>query len=172
MEAATSPDDIRQNALQEMVIKYQTELLHICYLYLRDATLAEDAAQETFLKAYRALNSFRGDSGERTWLMKIAINTCRDMQRSTWHRHMDRRVTPDMLPQAAVPFETADEDLVISVMELPAKLKETVLLYYFQNMSVKEIAISLGITSPSVSNRLKRATKKLRIALEGRHYHE
>ena len=45
---------------------------------------AEDAAQETFLKAYRALDSFRGECDEKTWLMRIAINTCRDMRRSRW----------------------------------------------------------------------------------------
>lgn len=172
MEVVMGPDSIQEETLQRMVTQYQTVLLHMCYLYLRDATLAEDAVQETFLKAYRAMNSFRGDCTEKSWLIKIAINTCRDMQRSTWLRHMDRKITPDMLPEASVPFEAKDETLILSVMALPVKLRETILLYFYQNMSVKEIASSLGLASSTVSNRLKRATKKLRIALEGSHYYE
>ncbi|MEG1891188.1 MAG: sigma-70 family RNA polymerase sigma factor [Clostridia bacterium] len=172
MEVVMDANNIREEALQRMVTQYQSTLLHMCYLYLRDAALAEDAVQETFLKAYRAMNHFRGDCNEKSWLIKIAVNTCRDMQRSTWLRHTDRRITPDMLPEATVPFETKDEELILSVMELPVKLRETVLLYFFQNMSVKEIASLLSLASPTVSNRLKRATKKLRIALEGSHYYE
>lgn len=56
--------------------------------------------QETFLKAYRSLDSFRSDSSEKTWLMKIAMNTCRDLRRFAYFRCTDRRFTPDMLPEA------------------------------------------------------------------------
>ena len=143
----------------------------MCCLYLRDAELAKDAVQETYLKAYRALDGFRGECAEKTWFMRIAINTCRDMRRSAWFRHMDRRVTPDMLPAAFLPFEEADEELLLAVMALPVKLRETVLLYFYQDMCVKEIAESLGLSSSAVSVRLDRAKKKLRIALERRPYH-
>ncbi|MEG2355404.1 MAG: sigma-70 family RNA polymerase sigma factor [Clostridia bacterium] len=172
MEAVTTPKGTNEETLQRMIAQYQTELLRMCYLYLQDTSLAEDAVQETFLRAYRAIQDFRGESSEKTWLIRISINICRDMQRSAWLRHIDRRITPDMLPEASVAFEAKDEELIMSVMNLPVKLREAILLYYFQNMSVKEIAASLGISSPTVSNRLKRATKKLRIVLEGGHYYE
>ena len=59
-----------------------------CFACLNDEALAEDAVQETFLKAYRALDRFRGDAEEKTWLLRIAINTCRDLRRrrgsATW----------------------------------------------------------------------------------------
>lgn len=152
---------------ERLVNQFQASLLRTCYMYLRDREQAEDAVQETFFKAYRNFGTFRGESAEKTWLMKIAINTCRDMRRTGWFLHMDRRVTPEMLPDASVPFEEIEEGLIVEVMNLPLRLREVVLLYYYQNMDTNEIAQTLGIARSSVSGRLQRARKKLREILEG-----
>ena len=154
--------------LERLVLQYQQPLLRTCFLYLRDRTLAEDAVQETFLKAYRSLASFRGECSEKTWLMKIAMNTCCDLRRAYRLRSIDPRRIPDLLPQAAEPFSQEEEALVMQVMQLPRKLREVILLYYYQDMTVTEIAVSLGISQSSVSGRLKRAREKLRTLLEGR----
>lgn len=153
-------------AFESLVDRYQTDLLRTCYLYLHDRALAEDAVQETFFKAYLNRDSFRSACSEKTWLMKIAMNTCRDMRRSNWFRLVDRRVTPDMLPEASVPFETGEQELLLAVMNLPPKLREAVLMYYLQEMDTGEIAEALGIARSSVSDRLLRARRKLRIQLE------
>ena len=171
MEVVTGPDFVHTQTLSRLVEQYQTDLLRMCYLYLHDAELARDAVQETYLKAWRALGGFRGECAEKTWLMKIAINTCRDLRRSAWFRHANRKVTPDMLPAACVVFEEEDEEVLIAVMDLPVKLRETVLMYFYQDMSVKEIAETLKLSPSAVSARLDRAKKKLRIALEGRACH-
>jgi len=112
MSFVMGPDDAlkRDQKLEAMVAQYQHSLLRMCYMQLRDRQLAEDAVQETFIKAYRNLSAFAGKSSEKTWLMKIAINTCRDLNRSGWMRLMDRRYTPDMLPEAAAPFEEKEEE--------------------------------------------------------------
>lgn len=120
MEVVTGPDFVHTQTLNRLVEQYQTDLLRMCYLYLHDAELARDAEQETYLKAYRALDSFRGECGEKTWLMKIAMNTFRDLRRSAWFRHIDRRVTPDMMPSAFVAFEEKDEEVLTAVMALPS----------------------------------------------------
>ena len=171
MEAVTGSDAVHAQMLSRLVEQYQTDLLRMCYLYLHDIELAKDAVQETYLKAYRALDSFRGECGEKTWLMKIAMNACRDLRRSAWFRHMDRRVTPEMMPSAFVAFEEKDEEVLLAVMALPAKLRESVLLYFYQDMSVKEIAQALSVSPSAVSARLNRAKRKLRIALERRPCH-
>ena len=170
MENVKGPDEKqrRDEQFSHMVETYQTSLLRMCCLYLRDASLAEDAVQETFVKVYRSLHDFRGESSEKTWLMRIAMNTCRDLRRSGWFRMMDRRYTPDMLPEAAAPCSPEEESLVAVVMQLPLKLREVILLYYYQGMNTLEIADSLGISQSSVSGRLMRARHKLRTALEGR----
>ncbi len=168
MDAAKDPGSLRDQTIERLIEQYQTSLLRLCYIQLQDRALAEDAVQETFLKAYRGFAQFRGDSSEKTWLAHIAVNTCRDFQRGGWFRHTDRRVTPEMLPAGSVQPDTEDLDLSMAVMKLPAKLREVILLYYYQDMSTEEIAEALGIAQSSVSHRLKRSREKLRKLLEGR----
>ena len=170
MSRIKGPDQAQDPSqeLERLVLRYQQPLLRTCFLYLRDRALAEDAVQETFLKAYRSLASFRGECSEKTWLMKIAMNTCCDLRRAHRLRRIDPRRIPELLPQAAEPFAPAEEALVTQVMQLPRKLREVILLYYYQDMTVTEIAVSLGISQSSVSGRLKRARGKLRALLEGR----
>ncbi len=168
MEAAKDPDSGREQTIERLILQYQTPLLRLCYVQLRDRALAEDAVQETFLKAFKGFSSFRGDSSEKTWLTRIAVNTCRDFQRGSWLKHTDRRVTPEMLPIGTAQPETEDLDLSLAVMNLPRKLREAIILYYYQDMGTEEIAETLGIAQSSVSNRLRRGREKLRKMLEGR----
>ena len=168
MEAVKDPDSRRDQTIERLITQHQTSLLRLCYVQLQDQALAEDAVQETFLKAYKGFDSFRGDSSEKTWLTRIAVNTCRDFQRGAWFKHTDRRVTPDMLPVGTVQPDTEDLDLSLAVMKLPRKMREAILLYYYQDMSTEEIAETLGIAQSSVSNRLRRGREKLRKLLEGR----
>ena len=109
MQGIKAPDPVLEQTFTELVNAHQTSLLRMCYLNLHDSGLAEDAVQETFVKAYRALPAFRGDSDPKTWLMRIAINTCRDMQRGSWLKHISRTVTLDQL---AEPSESFSEDAV------------------------------------------------------------
>ena len=168
MEAVKDPDSRRDQTIERLITQHQTSLLRLCYVQLQDQALAKDAVQETFLKAYKGFDSFRGDSSEKTWLTRIAVNTCRDFQRGGWFKHTDRRVTPDMLPVGTVQPDTEDLDLSLAVMKLPRKMREAILLYYYQDMSTEEIAETLGIAQSSVSNRLRRGREKLRKLLEGR----
>lgn len=167
-------DTDRQPApeLERLVAQYQGAVLRTCYLYLCDRSQAEDAVQETFLKVYRNLDSFRGESSEKTWILKIAMRTCYDMNHSGWSRFFNRRITPEMLPEASVPFTERDDALTQAVMRLPEKLRRVIILYYYQGLSVREIAETLGITQPSVSSRMKRGREKLKAALEGREIDE
>ena len=118
MSNVKGPDEAQNPNFEDLVAQYQGSVLRMCFLYLCDKTLAEDAVQETFVKVYRGLNSFHGQSSIKTWIMKIAIHTCYDMNHSGWFRHFDRRITPEMLPEAAVPFEERDEELITAVMRL------------------------------------------------------
>ena len=151
----------------QMVDQHQTALLRLCYMQLQDQALAEDAVQETFLKAYRSLDTFRGACSEKTWLTRIAINTCRDMRRSGWFRRVDRHITPENLPETGDSFQETDEEITLAVMNLPCRCREIVLLRYYQQMSLEEVAETLGVSASTVSTQLNRARKKLRVLLEG-----
>ena len=150
-----------------MVTLYQLPLLRLCIMYLHDEEQAKDAVQETFIKAYRNLDSFRADSSEKTWLTRIAINTCKNMHRSGWSRHVDRSVTPDMMIGCPAPVDSEDDELTTEITNLPVKLREVALLCWLQGMTYDEAAEVLGISRQAVSSRLNRARKKLRFALEG-----
>ena len=84
---AKGPAITRDEKLEVLVDKYQVSLLKVCFTFLRDRSLAEDAVQETFIKVYQSLDSFQGNSSEKTWIFKIAMNTCRDMLpiRKSWN---------------------------------------------------------------------------------------
>ena len=131
-------------------------------MYLRDRDMAQDAVQETFLKAYKALGSFRSESTEKTWLYSIALNVCRDMRRSAWFRYVDRRVTLDHLPDASIA-------LMQEIMRLPRKLMEAVWLYYYEDMNMKDIGDMLGVAATTVGYRLDKARTLLRCRLGGGH---
>ena len=169
MTVVKGPDNEEkmEQRMIRLVEEYQVPLKRMCILWLGDAALAEDAAQETFLRAYAALPRFRGECSEKTWLMRIAVNVCRNMRRGGWFRHVDRRVTPDDLPEPAVPFAEKDDTVIRAVGQLPPREREVILLYFYQDMSMREIASALHIAVSNVSRRLTAARKALKKQLEG-----
>lgn len=173
MEQVKGPTYSREEMLAHMVAEYEVVLLRTCYMYLRDKALAEDATQETFLKAYKALDSFRRESSEKTWLMRIAMNTCRDIKRSAWFRYMDRSVEIERLP---LPAKTAEfmeaDDLTQAILKLPTKHREVILLRFYQDMTMREIASVLSISASAVQKREKAACSKLKKLLGKENFYE
>ena len=158
----------QEEAWANIVRAYQGLLLRICYLELRDEELARDAVQETFLKAWQHIDTFRGESQEKTWLTRIALNVCRDMQRSKWFRHVDRRITPEMLPSTSEPPKPEDLGFLQALDKLPDKYRRALILYYYEDMTVTQAAQVLGISQPTMTYRLKRGREKLRAELRKR----
>lgn len=141
--------------------KYQTNLRRMCYAMLRDDKLAKDAVQETFLKMYQTMDAFRDECSEKTYLMRIAVNSCRDIRRSAWLRHMDRRVTVENLPETSSQAEMESVELTLSIMRLPKQLQEVTILYYYQDMTIREVVQALNVSPSTVSKRLNHAQAKL-----------
>ena len=99
--------------------------------------------------------------------MRIAINTCKDYRRSAWFRHVDRKQALDELPPQLVSVEPEDHSLTLMVMDLPDKLKQVILLYYYQGLTMLETAEALGTSQTTVHRRLKKAEEFLKVSLEG-----
>lgn len=152
-------------SIEEMMERYGDDILRLCLLYLGDRQLAEDAFQETFIKAWRGRETFRGESGEKTWLSHIAVNTCRDMLRSGWFRQMRRSVPVDAAFGVAAPQAAESAPVRDAVLALPGKYREVIVLYYDQGMKQREIAQMLHLPVNSVSTRLRRARALLQKAL-------
>ena len=170
MEVVKGPDSNREERLTHMVEQYQSSLLAMCYAYLHERDMAEDAVQETFLKAYKALDSFRGECTEKTWLTSIAINVCRSARKSNWMVRVNHFITPEDIPAAVWDhYDQEAADLAAAIQQLPDKLKEVILLYYYQEMTMPEIAWIVGVTPSMVSKRIKKAHAKLHSVL-GKEY--
>lgn len=167
MNVVKDPDNLRSQRLGQMVRQYEKDLLRICCMYLRDVSLAEDAVQETFLRAYRHMGAFRGESSEKTWLISIALNVCRDMRRSAWFRFIDRSIDIGDLQIPAESISVTNLALMQEIMRLPRREMETVLLYYYADIPLREVARMLRISEPAASKRLKKARHVLKNALEG-----
>ena len=127
--------DGKKEAKRRLYDRYSGMAMSVCMRYMGNRDDAADVLQETFIKAYQNLEDFRESSSEKTWLTRIAINTCKDLRRSGWFRHMDRSVTPDMIPEPVAPVEPEEESLTMEIMKLPAKLKEVALLCWLQGMT-------------------------------------
>ena len=161
-----------RSELERLMEQYGSSLLRMCALYLKDADLAQDAVQETFIRAYRHIEDYRGESSERTWLMAIAINVSRDMLRTAWFRHQSRSTDIDTLPEKPAEFELPDNTVLTEVMHLPAKYREVVLLRYYEGLKLKEVASALGLSDGRVRSRLNKANELLRDRLKEWYFNE
>ena len=88
--------------------------------------------------------------------MRIAVNTCKDYRRTQWLRHRNQTSPIDELPEAVLPTTSVSRELFLTVMSLPDKYKQVVLLYHYQSMTMEEVADALRVSRPAVSRRLKR----------------
>ncbi len=166
------PDQTPGKTVTRLMETYGHSLLRMCYLHLKDEQLAEDAVQETFLKAWRKMDTFRRESSEITWLMRIAINVCRDMLRTGWLRRVDRSVDVSLLPECAQADAYPDSTVLTQVMRLPARLREVILLRYYQGMTMQDTADALGIGLSTVKQRQHKANGILRKALKEWYFDE
>ena len=156
-----------EEKLTELFRQYGASIHRMCFLYLKDYHLAEDAVSETFLKAYRALPSFRRDASPKTWLTRIAINVCKSRIRSPSYREQPLETFPETFRQIC-PTEQAENRLWVcqEIMKLPQKYREVILLYYYQECTVKEIARMLRLPATTITGRLKRAKALLKSVLK------
>ena len=161
MADVRTPEDMEQ-----LMDRYGDRMLRLCCMYLNDEHMAQDAVQDSFLKIYRNAQTFETPEAEKSWVMRVAINTCKDMLRSSWMRHIDRRRAIEELPLATPPQHQENLELTEAILSLPPKLKDIVLLHYYQGLTLRTCAQILGISAPTASRYLAQAMKRLRIDLE------
>lgn len=150
--------------LERLMSEYGDTILRMCYLYLKDYHLAEDAVQETFIKAMKSYGSFKHQSSEKTWLTRIAINCCKNIIRSRWFQIRQNQLEDHMEQTSANPIDMLLEkdSLSAAIMKLGTRDRQIVVLYYYQELSVREIATVIGKTENAAIQRLNRARKRLK----------
>ncbi len=168
MEKAAQMKGEPEHILANWINVYSDQILRVCFLYLSDYALAEDALQDTWIKAWKALTRRSVlPENEKAWLMSIAVNTCRDYTRTAWFRHVDRYAALDELPEAILSCVQPDHSLSMTVMRLPEKYKQVMLLYYYQDLTLEETGKALGLSRSCVYRRLKKAEGLLKAEWSG-----
>lgn len=158
--------------INRLMKQYGDDVLRIAYLYVKDYQRAEDIYQEVFLRVYKQYGNFQGKSSEKTWIIRITINLCKDMLRSFWlRRMMPFRKQTETLPADGdfterIVASSEHRQLFQAVLHLKPVFREVVLLYYYQEFRTQEIASILGISEGTVRSRLHRAREILRGKLE------
>lgn len=174
---AAEPDAIAraQNgdhaAFGSLVEQYQEVAFRAAYLIVRDAAAAEDVAQDAFIRAYRALHTFRAGEPFRPWILRIVTNTAINEVRARQRRTgLLGRVAALTTSVAAPPdIKLGDDDatmLARAINELPLDDRVVLHLRYFLDLPEREIAATIGKPSGTVKSRLHRAGKRLRELIE------
>ena len=150
--------------LERLMNTYGDELLRMCYLYLKDYQLAEDAVQDTYIKAMKSYKSFKHKSSEKTWLTRIAINCCKNVMRNRWFNIRQNNLDNHIEKISDDPIENFVEKNSVSaaIMALNADDRQIIVLYYYQELSVKEIAMIIGKSENTTIQRLSRARGKMK----------
>ena len=161
-------------AYDVLVKRYQRHVYSLLYRMLGNASDAEDLLQETFVRAYGALSSFRQDASFLTWLYKIASNLAIDLMRARRSHQADSleedlelgrepaALDPPCSPEAVAVRETVSEEVHRAIMALPDRYRRVVLLRHVAEMSIEEIAEHLSMPTGTVKTHLFRARELLR----------
>lgn len=154
-----------REAFDRLVQRYQRDVYRLCYRYVNNHHDANDLAQETFLRAYRAIDRFRGDSAFSTWLYRIAVNVALSFRAA---RKAETEELSEALADGAAPvsatleLEERANQVREAVARLPEKQRATLILKIYQDLTHEEVAKVLGNSVGTVKANLFHALGNLR----------
>ncbi|MEN7343572.1 MAG: RNA polymerase sigma factor RpoE, partial [Pseudomonadota bacterium] len=169
-----------KGAFDLLVLKYQHKIVNLVSRYIRDTDEALDVAQEAFIKAYRALPRFRGDSAFYTWLYRIAVNTAKNYLVAAKRRPMEydldlqdpeqydmhARLKTEDTPLAVALKDEMHERINESINGLPEDLRTAIVLREIDGMSYEEIALAMECPVGTVRSRIFRAREAISKGIE------
>jgi len=165
-----------KRAFDLLVLKYQRKIMRLLSRMIRDPAEIEDVTQEAFIKAYRALPQFRGESAFYTWLYRIAINTARNWQAANNRRPLTSSIietgegetfdeidnlTDISTPESMLASRQIAETVNAAMQSLPEDLRTAILLREIEGMSYEDIAQSMGCPIGTVRSRIFRAREAI-----------
>jgi RNA polymerase sigma-70 factor, ECF subfamily len=170
-----------RRAFEELVYRYQDMVFNLCVRMLGNRADGEDAAQETFVKAYEALQGFKGEAAFSTWLYRIAVNVCRNLSTSFWAKlsgkavRLDKPVDDDeggprerelpsngLTPEQVLYRRRNAKNVRDAIARLPAKHREIIVLADIQELSNEEIRAITGLNEGTIKSRLNRGREALK----------
>ncbi|WP_291635609.1 sigma-70 family RNA polymerase sigma factor [Clostridium sp.] len=166
--------------IERLINCYGDDVLRVAYLYVKDMHKAEDIFQEVFIKIFKKYDSFKGNSSEKTWIMKITVNVCKDYFKSFWIKRVllnsDRDEEREIYNEEYDAQSLDDNiikaiesrELLHQVMNLTNKYKEVIILYYYEEFNTREISEMLKLPEGTVRTRLFRGRELLKKNVTGR----
>lgn len=150
----------------ELYEKYATDVLRMCYFYLADRQKAEDVCQDVFVRLITTTPELQ-EGREKAWLLKVAMNRCRDLWRGAWLKRVVLGSPAfELVPAPDEYGQLADQqEMMAAINQLPAMFKEVILLHYYQGYGISEIAEMMELPEGTISSRLSRGRKKLETIL-------
>ncbi|HJZ66832.1 MAG TPA: sigma-70 family RNA polymerase sigma factor [Blastocatellia bacterium] len=172
-------------AFEQLVAEFERPVFSLCLRLLGDAEEARDAAQETFLKVYRGLGSFRGEAGLKTWIYRIAINQAMNQRRWWRRRHRDETISLELTrgqgettlgnllpggaasPEAQAISSERERSIMRALDEIKPEYRIALVLREIEELSYEEIAQTLSISIGTVKSRIARGREELRRRVKG-----
>ncbi|WP_422124432.1 sigma-70 family RNA polymerase sigma factor [Planococcus sp. X10-3] len=157
--------------LESLMQQFGSELKRIAFLYVNDRAECEDIIQEVFISAFKNLSGFRHEASYKTWLIRMTINKCKDYHRLWSIRNLVYKPAVKLLKKG----NSAEEELIgeedakevaATIAALPNKYKEVLILYYYQELTMQEIADVVELNINTVKSRLLRGKQALQAKLE------
>jgi len=153
---------IDEQLFEELYEKYANDVLRVSYFYLGDRQQAEDVTQDVFVRLLTHTPELV-PGREKAWLLKVALNRCRDLWRAAWVKRvvlgspaMELTPAPDQLEE-----RMEKQELLSAIHRLPPDFRDVILLHYYQGMGISEMADMLKVPEGTISSRLSRGRKKL-----------
>jgi RNA polymerase sigma-70 factor, ECF subfamily len=158
----------KKEMLEGLMNEYGKDVFLLAYSFVKEKALAEDISQEVFIKCYRSIDDFRGDATVKSWIYRITVNTSKDtLKRKSFNvlkypKWFFENLQRSESSEEAVLKRDQNEVLLDCMLKLPVKYREAIILHYFHNLKVNEIAEALEINPNTVKTRLTRGREALR----------
>jgi RNA polymerase sigma-70 factor (ECF subfamily) len=160
-----------RDLLSSLLQRHHRTLLSRCYFYLKNQEDAEDAAQETELRVFRAIKNFRGDASFRTWLFAIGHRQCYDI----WHKRSRHIIDDHLFALIEIHEENMrrvtkpdEQQIIVNTIltRLPEQERDILVLRFYRDLSLLDISITLGLGLSATKMRLYRALDKFAVSLQ------
>lgn len=164
-----APERMDEQLFEELYQKYAGDVLRVSYFYLGDRQQAEDVTQDVFVRLLtNAPDLIPGK--EKAWLLKVALNRCRDLWRAAWVKRVV--LGSPAMELAPAPGNLEDnlerQELLAAIRKLPPDFRSVILLHYYQGYGISEISGMMHVPEGTISSRLSRGRKKLEEILKER----
>ena len=145
-----------EQELEHYITSFRSTVYRLAYSYMKNREDAEDISQEAFMKLYTSQQSFESHENVKAWLIRVAINLCKNLLRSSWYRNRGELITETAAPSPE------NSGIGEYISRLKPEYSTVLYLFYYEGYSVKEIAQICRLTSVAVRTRLTRGRNKLK----------